>query len=201
MDSLSVLNNVVYTKKNLKLYARRAEVRDVDRLTQIINWAYRGKDGANPWTTESHLVEGRRITEPLLEKELSSDQNVKCIFLVETMPEEEGQQREIVGTIKIERDNATETSAMIGMFGVDPSMQSNGVGGVLFKLAEEYVKTMWHADRAVLHVISTRDELLAWYNAMGYKATGLLIPFNNTVKNDRPKLDNLCFSELVKPLL
>ncbi|EFA77754.1 hypothetical protein PPL_09252 [Heterostelium album PN500] len=210
---MNLLDTIVETKKGVKLYARRAESKDIDDLTRIINWAYRGKEGANPWTTEKHLVKGQRINEAALTKELLTDPLLKTIVLVELVEEENGaepvdqnqgeqqQQRRIVGTIKIERDTLEDTSGMIGMFGVDPSLQSSGIGGVLFKIAENYIKNTWGLNSAVMHVISIRDELLNWYISMGYSKTGKVIPFHNKDdKLDRALVENLEFNELAKPL-
>eukprot|EP01133_Synstelium_polycarpum_P012168 gene12168-14242_t len=200
----TLLDNYTITKKNLKLYARKAETRDVEQLTKVINYAYRGKEGCKPWTCEDHLVKGLRIDEIGLTKEIASDPMVKCIFLVELCEQQvqDGQEvRTIVGSIKIERESADSKAAMIGMFSVDPALQSNGIGGVLFRLGEDYAKNVWHATEGVLHVLSVRDELLAWYYSMQYKATGKLHPFHNADHLDKALIDNLCFSELRKQLL
>ncbi|EGG23665.1 hypothetical protein DFA_05799 [Cavenderia fasciculata] len=212
MSSMS-LNSYVTTKKGLKLYVRVAEEKDCATLDTVINWAYRGKEGTpDPWTTEKGLVAGKRIDEAGLLQELKRDPETARVILVELIKPvvqvEDGAQEEttkeertIVGSIKIDRESATSTDVLIGMFSVDPSLQSNGIGQILFKIAESFALEHWKCTRGVLHVLSVRQELLNWYYSMNYTPSGELIPFLHEKHTDSPLIDDLCFSTLYKSLI
>jgi GNAT superfamily N-acetyltransferase len=90
----------------------------------------------------------------------------------------------LVGSVRIDlaekenyNENSTEIDAGIGLLSVNPVLQAQGVGRFLLTSAEEYAKISLKATRAVLHVIHTRSELIAWYLRRGYKKTEFRVPF------------------------
>ena len=58
------------------------------------------------------------------------------------------------------------------MFAVDPKAQSQGIGRALFDAAERIATDDWQLDRMQMTVIAQRDDLIAWYEAIGYVRTG-----------------------------
>ncbi|KYQ91722.1 hypothetical protein DLAC_07504 [Tieghemostelium lacteum] len=199
------LDSIFYNKtKSVKLYSRLATTDDIDQLVDIVNWAYRGKEGTNPWTTEKGLVEGKRITPQMLENLLSTDKNVTQIFVLEnagadsTLQDGAAARKEVLGCVKIDRESAVDTNAVIGMLSVNPHFQSQGIGGILLKLAENYLKSQWKIKYSYLHVIETRHELLKWYRASGYVETGEKEPFD--FPNSKALIENMYFIYLNKQL-
>lgn len=63
------------------------------------------------------------------------------------------------------------------MLSVHVDGQTNGVGRALLAAAEPVARERWQARTMVLHVVSVRAELLAWYERRGYRRTGRLVPF------------------------
>lgn len=69
------------------------------------------------------------------------------------------------------------------MFAVDPDYQSSGYGGKLLNFAQQYAKVnketlFWLVQENLkcttgqVMVISIRDDIIAWYNRMGFQSTG-----------------------------
>eukprot|EP01132_Coremiostelium_polycephalum_P004660 gene4660-5822_t len=200
------LNQTITTKKNIKLKTRMVESKDIDQLIQIVNWAYRGKQGVSSWTTEEDLVAGLRVTREMIEKDMAKSDQVTQIMIVEKIPDEadgadgadDTIQNEIVGCVKIERNEPTDDNAVIGMLSVNPSFQSMGIGGILMKLGENQLVSSWNIFKSYLHVISCRPELLTWYRSLGYKEDGVVTPFK--VGGATPLRGNLEFVHLLKTL-
>lgn len=51
-----ILGTEIIGKNGIKLFTRLIDTNDTDKIVEIVNWAYRGKDGTNPWATEKDLV-------------------------------------------------------------------------------------------------------------------------------------------------
>lgn len=113
---------------------RFATKEDVSRITSVVNWAYRGKEGGKSgWTGEKHLVEGARISEKGVEELLSQSQYkimvcelvrswlfsrvaFKVLYLIVIQDEV------VVGVIKLDFDEEKK-EVEFGMFAVDPDVQ------------------------------------------------------------------------------
>lgn len=164
---------------------------------------YRGKKS---WTTEHHLVKGERISQENL-LTLITEQRDKLFVACTTATEQGGEADQggstVVGCIcaewakhhddvKLPQDNA-----MLGLFAVDPAVQSRGVGSSLMGYAEEYVKTEWQCKRIVLWVIEQRGDIMEWYKRCGFVATGERLPF---VMPELALVDNMQFCVLAKDL-
>lgn len=164
---------------------REATPGDVDALVRIVNAAYRGGGG---WTTERHLVAGRRIDVDGLRAMLASrDESV----LVAAFPDAP------CGCIHVRRV-APETCEF-SLLAVDPALQGAGVGRMLLAHAQTHARERFGAALARLHVITARPELLAWYARRGYARTGERIPFLSVIGN-RSLAGPLEFERLAKRL-
>ncbi|PRP78927.1 hypothetical protein PROFUN_13303 [Planoprotostelium fungivorum] len=136
----------------------------------VIHRAYRVPD-KNAWTTETHLVDGERVTVQGLQDKINHG-HVLCAELFE-----ENQRIRLVGTIECELEDAHEDEVLIGLFSVEPSYQSKGVGGILMRAAMKYAKEELHKKTAVLWIIETRQELINWYLKLGFVDTKQKVPF------------------------
>lgn len=165
-STLPVVNN----PRDIAVRTRFAEERDVARLVQIVNSAYgridqnESKQPVRAWTTESHLVTGLRITFDELRKLIALDPNQSVVFVAE-MRLTTSHQWEVVGCLHLE--NAKD-GAHLGMFAVDPSYQALGIGRCLMEIAEAHAWNLFKSECIVLHVISVRSEILAYYERHGY---------------------------------
>ena len=91
---------------------RKAVVDDAEEVVRVVNAAYRGEAGGNHWTTESHLLSGRRLTDEQARAMLSEGATVVLAI--------KGENSKVVGTIQI---TPQDESAFVGLFSVDPSLQ------------------------------------------------------------------------------
>jgi ribosomal protein S18 acetylase RimI-like enzyme len=139
---------------------------DVPELTLLINSAYRGESSKKGWTTEANLIDGQRIDEASL-TELMEDPD--AIILKHT--DDNGS---TTGCVYLQKRGS---KLYLGMLTVSPELQAGGVGRRLLLAAEEYSRSI-NYNTIVMTVITTRTELLNWYERRGYQKTGEVIPLN-----------------------
>ncbi|KAN0009343.1 hypothetical protein ACTFIU_006628 [Dictyostelium citrinum] len=190
-----IIGTEIIGKNGMKLFTRFIDINDTDKIVEIVNWAYRGKEGTNPWASEKGLVNGSRVTPEMLHSDLNIDSKLMKLMLIEHILEENidgaseaseatttntvstKQKRLIIGCVKIERESLESKEAVVGMLSVDPSYQSSGIGSILIRLAETELKA-WGVTESHLHVVNVRDTLIAWYNKLGYVTTETTFPFD-----------------------
>jgi ribosomal protein S18 acetylase RimI-like enzyme len=139
---------------------------DVPELTLLINSAYRGESSKKGWTTEANLIDGQRIDEASL-TELMEDPD--AIILKHT--DDNGS---ITGCVYLQKRG---NKLYLGMLTVSPELQAGGIGRKLLFASEEYAHSI-NYNTIVMTVITTRTELLNWYERRGYQKTGEVIPLN-----------------------
>lgn len=144
----------------------QATLADVPELNILVNSAYRGEISKQGWTSEADMVGGLRVDEEILISYMH-DENV--IILKHT--DEDGY---ITGTVYLE---VRHPKLYVGMFSVSPLLQNKGVGRALIEEAELYARKH-SCDTLTMTVISTRFELISWYERRGYKPTGEIQPFH-----------------------
>ena len=153
----------------------QATLIDIPELNILVNSAYRGETSKKGWTTEANLLDGLRIDEQTLHSYFD-DPNI--ILLKNT--DETGQ---ITGTVYLE---IRATKLYVGMFSVSPLLQGKGTGRDLLLAAETYAKQL-NCRTLTMTVISSRHELISWYQRRGYKPTGKRLPFHADKKFGIPK--------------
>jgi len=153
----------------------QATLIDIPELNILVNSAYRGETSKKGWTTEANLLDGLRIDEQTLHSYFD-DPNI--ILLKNT--DETGQ---ITGTVYLE---IRATKLYVGMFSVSPLLQGKGTGRDLLLAAETYAKQL-NCRTLTMTVISSRHELISWYQRRGYKPTGKILPFHADKKFGVPK--------------
>jgi ribosomal protein S18 acetylase RimI-like enzyme len=148
-----------------------ATLTDVPKLVVLINSAYRGESSKKGWTTEANLIGGQRIdAEGLIEQMTDPD----AIILKYT--DDEGN---ITGCVYLQKRGE---KMYLGMLTVSPELQAAGLGRKLLAAAEKYTRSInYHT--ITMTVITTRNELLEWYERRGYTKTGEVIPLNITERN------------------
>jgi ribosomal protein S18 acetylase RimI-like enzyme len=156
---------------------RYAAQPDAARLHALIERAYRGPENEGGWNSESHLLRGPRTSVPELIQLISRDDSRFVLA--------EDSERRLLACALLQRVGTTEctagdvgkTGAYFGMFAVDPSLRSNGIGKVMLAECERRAVELWGSAVMVMTVISVRDALIDWYGRRGYQATGARIPF------------------------
>jgi ribosomal protein S18 acetylase RimI-like enzyme len=144
---------------------RTATKDDVDGIVALVGHAYRGTGGEPGWTTEAHLFEGPRTDAADVRATLDAAEHTLIVA-------EDG--GALVGCCTVSDRGRI---AYFGMFAVSPTAQGAGVGKALLAEAERFARDALGAARMIMTVISTRHELLAWYERRGYRRTGNVVPF------------------------
>jgi ribosomal protein S18 acetylase RimI-like enzyme len=142
----------------------KATLQDIPALNTLINSAYRGESSKKGWTTEAHLLEGKRTTEEELTAIFLDPKNT---FLKYT------ENDKIIGSVLLVEK---EHQLYVGMLTVSPELQNSGIGKKMLAEAEVHAKTLGLSTLSMT-VVSVRLELIAWYNRHGYVDTGEREPF------------------------
>ncbi len=145
------------------LHWREAEPSDVDRLFELVQAAYRGAGG---WTSEVGLIEGERIGPGELRAEIGSPRAVVMV-----VPDGEA----VIACCIVHGGDGP--IAHFGLFAVDPGRQAGGVGRRLMAAARRVAFERFAADTLEITVVSGQPALAAWYERLGFAATGETIPF------------------------
>jgi GNAT superfamily N-acetyltransferase len=170
-----------------------ATVADVPALLDLIHSAYRGDSSRAGWTSEADLLDGSRIDEDLLHKDLTDP--ATSLFVVENPPGEGAGL--LACAALVDRGGGT---AYFGTFAVRPTAQGRGTGNALLAHAEAHARAAG-AVRLEMTVISRRTELIAWYLRRGYAPTGETRPFPyGDERFGRPRRPDLAFVVLTKAL-
>lgn len=171
------------------LHFRIAAVDDAALIAELVNLAYRGEDSRQGWTTEADLLDGRRTTAGEVRQLIEADESRLLLCLREA---------ELLGSIHLEREG---DDVHIGMFVIRPALQGNGLGKRLLQAAEAAAQQMWQVKNAVMHVITCRHELIAFYLRRGYARTGVLRDFPENPSLWTPKVTGLQLEVLEKRLV
>ncbi|OMQ13401.1 GNAT family N-acetyltransferase [[Flexibacter] sp. ATCC 35103] len=142
----------------------KATLQDIPSLTTLINSAYRGETSKKGWTTEAHLLEGKRTTEDELKEIILDSKNTFLKFTDDD---------KIIGSVLLVEK---EHQLYVGMLTVSPELQNAGIGKKMLAEAETHAKTLGLFTLSMT-VVSVRSELIAWYKRHGYVETGEREPF------------------------
>jgi ribosomal protein S18 acetylase RimI-like enzyme len=171
---------------NDMLSFRRATSEDAQAITDLVNSAYRGETSKQGWTTEADLLDGLRTT-PLEIKQIISAQD--SFFLLchrDAM---------LVGSVHIKKQG---NQAYIGMFVVRPDIQGVGIGKRLLQKGETLAWDSWEVNSYAMIVITSRHELIAFYERRGYRRTGEFCEFPVNPELWTPKVGGLKMERLEK---
>lgn len=153
----------------------QASLADISALCLLVNSAYRGDTSRKGWTTEADLLGGIRVDETTLQHYLEDANSV--------ILKAENENSELLGCVYLRRE---QQQLYLGMLTVSPGLQGRGTGKLLMKSAEDKAKEMG-CKKIVMTVISTRTELIDWYERHGYNKTGRTQPFPTDEKFGIPK--------------
>jgi ribosomal protein S18 acetylase RimI-like enzyme len=142
----------------------KATLQDIPSLLTLINSAYRGETSKKGWTTEAHLLEGKRTTEEELTAIILDPKNTFLKFT---------ENDKIIGSVLLVEKGH---QLYVGMLTVSPELQNAGIGKKMLAEAETHAKTFGLSTLSMT-VVSVRSELIAWYKRHGYVETGEREPF------------------------
>lgn len=165
---------------------RAANKLDAEVITKLVNKAYRPESGASGWTHESDLVSGSRANVDQVVDIISKPDSIIFLGIKGS---------EIVACIHIEKDGS---NSYIGMFAVNPTLQGAGVGKQMLAYAECYASENFSSDKFIMVVVSSRSELIAFYQRRGYQKTGSIMDYPLSVGAGIPKNTGLKIEILEK---
>jgi len=165
---------------------RPAVASESGKIAALANAAYRGETSRQGWTTEADLLDGLRTNVEEVQRLIKSDQSVILLCMHDN---------EIVGSACLERH---ADAAHVGMFVVNPALQGSGIGKQLLTYAEGYAQQHWNMNKFLMHVITVRHELIAFYERRGYRKTGVFKSFPVNPAMWQPKLSGLQLEVLEK---
>lgn len=173
-----------------ELTIRDAVASDIPALHALVESAYRGEASRAGWTTEADLLDGQRTdAEDLADILADPGQGLLTAWDGDVL----------VGCILIARRG--EGIGYFGMLSVSPALQNAGLGRRLVGTAEQAMADRFGARRVRISVIPQRDTLIAWYERLGYAATGETLPFPyGDTRFGLPKRDDLSFIVMEKAL-
>lgn len=175
-----------------------AHIEHIPELVELINAAYRGDSSTKGWTTEAHLLDGQRIDESMLNEMISSE-NSKVLLLLSSKNSNSASETQLEACIHIKKLNSQD--AYFGLLTVNPLIQNKGLGKLLLNAAEKWIRLNWNSTKLSMKVISTRSELIAWYERRGFIKTQNISDFPmNDSRFGIPKVPHIEFIEFKKIL-
>lgn len=168
----------------------KAELSDAQDVAALINSAYRGESSRAGWTTEADILDGLRTT---TQEVASIIQREDAFILVGVLRDE------IVATVCCERQDAYGRNiAHFGMIAVKPTLQNKGHGTTMLQAAEAMTLREWRVVGFHMAVITLREELIAFYERLGYLRSGEFKKFPENSVLWQPKVPDLTLEYLVK---
>lgn len=171
-----------------ELTFRIARKDDADSIVKLVNSAYRGDSSRAGWTTEADLLTGVRVQAEDVRELIETEGSMILLCL---------RDEEIIGSVNLLK---TEDKAYLGMFAVNPLLQGAGIGKQFMQAAETLVKQEWQSRAMWMTVITSRHELIAYYERRGYQRTGRLVPFPAEVPEECRLVKDIVMEELEKAL-
>jgi ribosomal protein S18 acetylase RimI-like enzyme len=172
------------------LHFHKAELVDAQDIAALINSSYRGESSRAGWTTEADILDGLRTTTQEVASIIKRDD---AFMLVGVLRDQ------IVATICCERQDAYGRNiAHLGMIAVKPTLQNKGHGSAMIHAVEAMTFREWRVVGFHMAVITLREELIAFYERLGYARSG---EFKNFPENSalwQPKVAGLTLEYLVK---
>lgn len=158
---------------------------DAEEIAALVNRAYRPNANERGWTHEADLVSGARINTAQVNALIDSH---GVILLADDGTH-------IIGCVHIK---PAVLSCYIGMLAVQPSHQNNGLGKKILAAAEAFATLHYAVTSYKMSVLSSRPELLAYYERLGYQLTGVSSPYPIDASVGQPRSFDLHVLDLIK---
>lgn len=154
-------------------------------IALLVNKAYRPDANSGGWTHESDLVAGDRTSADQIVQQITPSSPVLVAV----------RNDEIVACVQVTCD---ESDCWIGMLATLPTEQNSGMGKKMLLAAETYAVKNFAPARLMMSVLSSRPELLSFYQRRGYKLTGNTTDYPLNAGVGTPLLNDLLVLEMSK---
>ncbi len=175
----------MFTGYRMSFEMRIAHEADAKEITTLVNRAYRPLPQDAGWTHEAGLVAGTRTTAGQV-LSLFRERSVVLLLCV-------GQR--IVACVHVQGD---PPGACIGMLATDPQLQARGLGKQMLLHAEQYARKHFGASVFRMSILSSRPELLAFYERRGYALTGEVEGYPLSAGVGQPLVEGIQVLSLMK---
>ena len=155
----------------------------------LIRSAFRGPESRAGWTSEADLVGGDRIDQAQIAAALSQPDSRLLVA------ERDGR---LAGCCRVYARG--EGTACLGSLAVDPQRQGAGIGRQLVGEAAALARTQLGCHTIEITVLEPQTVLRAWYERLGFAATGETRPFPADPVHARPLRGGLRFVVLERAL-
>jgi ribosomal protein S18 acetylase RimI-like enzyme len=214
----NLAGETMQTEAQVNIRIRQMKESDIVALERVVHEAYRGGQADVAWKNEHDIVSGPRITQDGLRELLYCNDSIVLVAERGADSANGLSSPELCGSVLVERDLEFEaekipesetyrsidskicSTVVIGMLAVSPTAQNIGLGRLLVTAAEKLAKERFGATRAHMHVASVRDELMQWYDRLGYSQTGVVKPFPGPEAGIQALKENLQFVVIEKRL-
>jgi ribosomal protein S18 acetylase RimI-like enzyme len=158
-----------------------------EEIVSLVNRAYHPPPQEAGWTHEANLILGKRTTLPQV-LSLFHERSVILLLCAES---------KLVACVHVQ--GGPSGTAYIGMLATEPQRQAQGLGKQMLLHAEAYAKKHFGASAFKMLILSSRPELLAFYQRRGYVQTGETeaYPFDEI---GQPIAPGLHFLSLIKAM-
>jgi len=162
---------------------------DIPEMNKLVNHAYRGEEAKKGWTFESDLIEGdKRTSESDLLFLFSKKESIFWVV--------KNEDEKLIGSVYLEAKN---DNLYLGMLSVEPIWQDKGVGKLLVLKAIDTGKSL-RLKNIQIQVVHLREELISWYERLGFVLSDKKIPFEVPAEFGKPKIP-IHFVEMNYPLI
>ena len=169
---------------------RKATASDAARVVELVNGSYRPAKDEGGWTHENMHVQGTRLTGEQNQCEIVCSESLIYLGLL---------QNDIVASIQLSREEGK--AAKFSLLAVAPRFQSKGYGSIILEHAEKTSRLQWSCTTAILWVLSTRAELITYYERRGYVHAGDTVDYPLNAGVGTPRTTGLCLQVMRKCLI
>ncbi|MDR0959894.1 MAG: GNAT family N-acetyltransferase [Propionibacteriaceae bacterium] len=137
-----------------------ATTSDVQAIVALVNRAYSHHPGAKGWVGDRAFQDAERADEAEVTELITTPDSLMLLG-------RHGSR--LVSCCSLSHVGQT---AHLGLFAVDPDLQSQGLGRATLTAAEQFAATTWLAERMDIEVMAHHEPVLRWYERTGYILTG-----------------------------
>ncbi|KAJ5621243.1 hypothetical protein N7528_006026 [Penicillium herquei] len=183
----------------IPLTFRLATPDDAPSIQDLIQTAFRAADTRKNWTADLEL--GRDFSveiSSVLNTIQKPNQGILLAFTGVTAggTPSDNESEHLVASVEITKKGPTR--ARFSLFSVRHEYQQAGIGRRVLAQAELYCREKWGPVIFELDALSTREQLIAWYERQGYEQTGMQTSFPVELYPDLDLSCDLAFVEMEK---
>ncbi|KAK3934382.1 acyl-CoA N-acyltransferase [Diplogelasinospora grovesii] len=165
---------------------RTATPQDAPQIQSLVQTSFRAADSRPAWTADMKLGSSFSVPVSDISSRIANPDSFILMATTTTTtssPHDSNLNTKVVkvlvASIEVSYKPTTGSSARLSMLAVNPSYQQSGIGRHVLAYAETYCLQTWpdRIKKIGLNALSSRQELIKWYERRGYHRTGETTPF------------------------